>query len=737
MDRVNRSQAPCESAVPRRASLRATLRIVPFCLFLLLGVPAKGETAPDARLAPQDTVEISVSGWHALLGGVAEGTLLNDTFTIGTGGTLELPGIGRLPAAGLSENELAKLITDRLQVRSGSDQRPVTKVQRRMSAPEMPPSLATTNVAAVPPAGWQRAAQSAQSQQPERSRGETVLGELAALRMDLQEARREARAARQAARDAAMRHYRRLVTERRRAATLAQELHAARADVGALKIQLQQQAKAARDWEAAVADANEAREVAARERAERAALKAKLLAARKEIDAIKSGALLAGRQREASLRHELAALRGGLDAMRHAADDAGTQAREAAAMAAAQERALENQRRRGEGLARERELAQREIERLQIKTAGEIRSKAAALRARDAAETSLTNARGVLDDERRKLAAQERELALLRQSALQARAELQAAKQAAEVAARERAALEEKLLAAHKEIDAIKRGALLAGRQREDSLRRDLAAARGDLDAMRRAADEAGAQARKAAAMAADQERALENERRSAEGLARDRAMAQREVERLQTKTAGAIRSKAAALRARDAAEAALSDASRVLDEKGRKLAAQERELALLRQSTLQARAELQAAKEAALQAGQAGRVAEATASRAGEALGLEREKARSLARDLETARQERDAARKQLALSLAAVERSEVELPKREAQRPAASVEQIRKAGAGDRANPRVKPVARKRGGSVEVRKVELGKPTRSVQSVTLALPEELLPTRPQVRGR
>ncbi|OAP44509.1 hypothetical protein ATC00_19230 [Sinorhizobium americanum] len=677
---------------------------------MLLGSPASGESATDDRLAPQDTVEIGVSGWHTLLGGVAEATLLNDTFTIGRGGTLELPGIGRLPAAGLSESELAKLIADRLQVRSGSHQRPVTTVQRRTRATDVPPLRATARVTGAPAAARPRVTEPTAQPQTlgsERSRGE-----------ELQEARREALAARQAARDATIRHHRRLVEERRRAVTLAQELHAARAHIEAMKVQLQQQAKAARDRESAVTEANEARELAARERTKRAALEEKLLAARKEIDATKNGAL--SRQRDATLRDDLAATRSDLEAMRRAADEAGAQARKVAAMAADQERALENERRRAEGLARDRAMMLREIERLQSKTAGAIRSKAAALRARDAAEASLINSRRVLDDERRKLAAQERELAFLRQSALQVRAELQAAKQAAEAAARERAertALEEKLLAARKEIEAIKNGALLASRQREASLRHDLAEARSDLEAMRRAADEAGAQARKLAVL-----------------------------------TAGEVRSKAAALRGRNAAGALLSNARRALEDGRRKLAAQERDLALLRQSVLQTRAELQAAKQAALQAG---RLAEATASRAGEALDLERERGRSLARDLESAREERDVARKQLALSVAAlgkalgdepdrsnsrelaVEGKEVKLPKREAQRPMASIEQRRKAGVGDRASARGTPVARKRGGSVEVRKVELGKPTRSVQSVTLALPEELLPTRSPVRGR
>ncbi len=55
--------------------------------------------------------------------------MLTDAFTIGSAGSLELPIIAHVPAAGLRADELAKLITDRLQARSGLTERPVTTVQ--------------------------------------------------------------------------------------------------------------------------------------------------------------------------------------------------------------------------------------------------------------------------------------------------------------------------------------------------------------------------------------------------------------------------------------------------------------------------------------------------------------------------------------------------------------------------------------------------------------------------------
>lgn len=491
MDRVN-TEAMCDgpaffrieertTAVPchraRPASFGAMLRIVPFCFMMLFGTPANGETATDDKLAPQDTVEISVSGWHTLLGGVAEARLLNDAFTIGASGTVELPVIGRVTAAGLSERELAKLIADLLQARSGSDQRPVTKVQRREPAAEVPSSPATTRVDGPRPATAPSAAEPAATEQPgpERARVDTLLDDLAAARKELEEARGEARAVRQAARDAAARHDRHLAAERQRVAAVTQELNAARADLDAAKARLEQEGNTMRDLDAAVAKANEARELAARERAKGAALEAKLLAARKEVDAIRKGGLLAGREREDILRSDLAAARGDLAATRRAADNGRAQVRKATAKAAEQERALEIERQRAEGLARDLGIVRREFERLAATTDGAMRSRAAALRARDAAEASLSDARRALEAARQKLSGYERALAIARRSALEARAELRAAKQAA---------LQAGTLA---ELAASRAGeALDLEREKARALARDLEIARRERDAARK-----------------------------------------------------------------------------------------------------------------------------------------------------------------------------------------------------------------------------------------------------------
>ncbi|WP_244520014.1 hypothetical protein [Sinorhizobium glycinis] len=200
--------------------------------------------------------------------------------------------------------------------------------------------------------------------------------------------------------------------------------------------------------------------------------------------------------------------------------------------------------------------------------------------------------------------------------------------EARQLTSRERAkgaAPQEQRLAASEQVDATRNDLQLAGGKLEEILRRALAAARRDLDAMRRVA---------------------ERQRQRAETLARDLTVVLRLAEELEAKAAGAMRSKAAALRARDAAEAALADERRTLVEARQKLGAYERDLAAAGRSSAAPEpdaAHLAAAEIAAVVL--ARQIAEAAARRTGEELALEREKARLLARDLDTARQERDAA--------------------------------------------------------------------------------------------
>lgn len=110
------------------------LCLISFCI-MLLGSAAHGRPKADDRLAPRDTIELHVWQWTASRDGVLEALQLNHSFTIDSTGTLDLPLIGSIAAAGLREEELAKLISDRLQARSGRQERADITVKLIQSSP--------------------------------------------------------------------------------------------------------------------------------------------------------------------------------------------------------------------------------------------------------------------------------------------------------------------------------------------------------------------------------------------------------------------------------------------------------------------------------------------------------------------------------------------------------------------------------------------------------------------------
>ncbi|HET9536801.1 MAG TPA: polysaccharide biosynthesis/export family protein [Mesorhizobium sp.] len=225
-------------------SRSVTLSLIAFCLITLLGSSATGQSQANGRLAPQDTIELHVSGWNALIGRFMEAMLVNNTFTIDSSGALDLPMIGQLPAAGLREDELAKLITDRLQVMSGLHERAVTSVQRM---PQGERTKAAVLQRGPPPAPIE------------------------------------------------------LETAERRAATPTQALGGAH-NLEAAHARALQETSAVSQGEQAAEVANKQREMVTRERGRGVVLEQKLLAARGEIDALKGSAQTAIAEREEARR---------------------------------------------------------------------------------------------------------------------------------------------------------------------------------------------------------------------------------------------------------------------------------------------------------------------------------------------------------------------------------------------------------------------------------------------------
>lgn len=563
MDRGRRFKSACQSPAcgDRQAARmvtsfhgthkrwrRAAPGLVLFCLIALFGFPARAQAEFEDKLAPQDTVEVRIWRWTALRGGVAEALALSKTFTIGAAGTLDLPIIGKVTAAGLRAGDLEKLISDHLQARSGLHERPITKVTpvRRDRHPPLDEN-GSLNASPVPEAGpapvardgtsaadserlhvegqppvaqfgsdgsrataaGPAAMEQQEALEPELSGANALLRDLAAARMEAEAARKELRVGREAARHEALRYHQLLTAERQSTATLTRELRSVRADLEAVKAQLDEAAKAALHVrEAAETRADKNHELAVRERAKGAALEQHLLAARREIDALKNSAQSIG-EREEGLRRELATARKQLDAMREAASVASGKAREAAGKTAEQQRAREEQQQQAEELARDLKLAQREVESLKTKAALAIRDSAAMHRERHAAETALA-------EERHKVGLYERDLALARQSidALETRATLTAAAlatgQAVEAAARRAGE------------------ALALERKRAES-------AAGALDFARQERDEAKDELNR---LSAAQRKALEQERNKVSALGRDLTEARKEIDSLKEREA-------------------------------------------------------------------------------------------------------------------------------------------------------------------------------------------------------
>ncbi|WP_189644276.1 polysaccharide biosynthesis/export family protein [Mesorhizobium sp. M9A.F.Ca.ET.002.03.1.2] len=778
------------------------LCLISFCLILLLESPANARSKTVEKLAPRDTIELRVWRWTALRDGVLEALQLNNTFTIDSNGTLDLPMIGNIVAAGLREKELAELISDRLQARSGRQERADTTVKRiqdpssditgsvehpgKQKAPEAPADAADGSPSAVASERtgvekgqveaqpsvrgsditWEPAAEQQQALDGERLKMNALLNELSAARLEIAAARREALAARQTARNGTVRYNQNLATERQRAATLMQELDAVRTDRGALEQKL-----------FAV-------------RTDRGLLEQKLFAALREVDALNKSVQPARGDHEAVLRRELAAARAELDTMQRGARDASAQARAVADTMAGQGQALKQQRRRAEELALDLEAAQREAEGLKAKAILADREKAAMLEARHSMEASLAEAQRALDEERHKAERFERELTAARQTidALKTRANLAAVAQTNAIKDRQVAEA------------ALKRvgDALELERQRADSVRRERDAAKADREkaVILEARHSMGASL-------AEAQRALDEERHMAERFERELTAARQTIDALKTRAnlaavaqtnaikdrqvaeaalkrvgdalelerqradsvrrerdaAKANREKAAILEARHSMGASLAEAQRALDEERHKAERFERELTAARQTidALKTRANLTAvAQTNAIKDRQ---VAEAALKRAGDELERERERADSAARDLASARRERDAA-KQEASRVSTELSAALEQERNKAIGLARDLSAARKAidivkAKGERRTERMKRAPKARATAVpradvsarlgaqparqplrENHKVKVKRPSRSVLVATIALPDALLPTRPPKLG-
>ena len=106
-------------------------RRVAIILFVCLmpGMSAADQQGERYTLGPLDWVRVKVYEWRASLDEVFEWKALNDQFAIGPEGTLSLPLIGEVEAAGLNTAELCQRIAERFRERMGFAEPPSVSVE--------------------------------------------------------------------------------------------------------------------------------------------------------------------------------------------------------------------------------------------------------------------------------------------------------------------------------------------------------------------------------------------------------------------------------------------------------------------------------------------------------------------------------------------------------------------------------------------------------------------------------
>ena len=87
--------------------------------------PASGEY----KLGPLDKVRLRVQEWRASKDEVYQWTALNEQYIVGPSGTLAIPLVGDIAAAGLTTTQLEKVIADRLRERLGMIEPPDTAAE--------------------------------------------------------------------------------------------------------------------------------------------------------------------------------------------------------------------------------------------------------------------------------------------------------------------------------------------------------------------------------------------------------------------------------------------------------------------------------------------------------------------------------------------------------------------------------------------------------------------------------
>jgi hypothetical protein len=513
--------------------------------------------------------------------------------------------------------------------------------------------------------------------------------------------------------------------ERQRAEGMVRDLSQARAQLEALEAEaaggrnqatasLAQIGAARAQAGAATALAGQEHQAAEGERAKSAALQGSLLMLRRQIDAEQTSMAAADKAQEERLRNELAAART-LDVLRRIAGNARSMLSEATGYVVtmvAERPAMNLERQRVEGLARDLSQARAQVEQLEAEAAGGRNQAKASLAAIGTARAQADAARKLADQER----------------------------QTAESERARSAALQGALLDLHKQIDAERTSMAAADKAREERLRNELAAAR-TLDILQRIAGDAHALLGQATAyvvaMVAEIP-AARLERQRTEEVARALSQARAQIEQFE----------ATAADDRDRAEASLAQATGALDQERRKSEGLQGDLAAAKQSNGALVARADAAEQERASAVAARERAERAATETEQALTRERAAAASTRDELNKARQERDAAAapsgpvaSNLQGALDEQRETSIALARDLAAMRADSDRQRAETGsvqADPPPKPRPRPRATTATGQVKAvsqkaSRSEVSNPSRVTRVRPLTLPYSLLPRRPR----
>lgn len=88
-------------------------------LCFLLDLPAVARAQAAYRLGPEDKIRLKVFEWRPSQDQIFEWKALNDDFTVSASGALSIPLIGEVAAGGLSTDDVARIVAERLRDRMG------------------------------------------------------------------------------------------------------------------------------------------------------------------------------------------------------------------------------------------------------------------------------------------------------------------------------------------------------------------------------------------------------------------------------------------------------------------------------------------------------------------------------------------------------------------------------------------------------------------------------------------